>query len=71
MKMGQKQCSETSAIKHHTPENIPKGYTQQYKMVLLIQVVAELKTWFNRNYLIFNAVKTGVIFFITDNHSFW
>jgi hypothetical protein len=28
MKMEQTQCSETSAIKHHTPENNPKGYTQ-------------------------------------------
>jgi hypothetical protein len=24
-----RQCSETSAIKHHTPENNPKGYTRQ------------------------------------------
>jgi hypothetical protein len=22
-------CTETSAIKHHTPENNPKGYTRQ------------------------------------------
>jgi hypothetical protein len=29
MKMEQTQCSETSAIKHHTPENNPKGYTRQ------------------------------------------
>jgi hypothetical protein len=28
MKMEQTQCSETSAIKHHTPENNPKDYTQ-------------------------------------------
>jgi hypothetical protein len=28
MKMEQTQCSETSAIKHHTPENNPKGYTR-------------------------------------------
>jgi hypothetical protein len=27
MKMEQTQCSETSAIKHHTPENNPKVYT--------------------------------------------
>jgi hypothetical protein len=27
MKIEQTQCSETSAIKHHTPENNPKGYT--------------------------------------------
>jgi hypothetical protein len=26
--MEQTQCSETSAIKHHTPENNPKGYTR-------------------------------------------
>jgi hypothetical protein len=24
----QTQCSETSVIKHHTPENNPKDYTQ-------------------------------------------
>jgi hypothetical protein len=29
MKMEQTQCSETSAIKHHTPENNPKDYTRQ------------------------------------------
>jgi hypothetical protein len=29
MKMEQTQCSETSAIKHHTPENNPKGYIRQ------------------------------------------
>jgi hypothetical protein len=28
MKMEQTQCSETSAINHHTPENNPKGYTR-------------------------------------------
>jgi hypothetical protein len=28
MKMEQTPCSETSAIKHHTPGNNPKGYTQ-------------------------------------------
>jgi hypothetical protein len=28
MKMEQTQCSETSAIKHHTQENNPKGYTR-------------------------------------------
>jgi hypothetical protein len=28
MKMEQTQRSETSAIKHHTLENNPKGYTQ-------------------------------------------
>jgi hypothetical protein len=28
MKMEQTQCSETSSIKHHTPENNPKDYTQ-------------------------------------------
>jgi hypothetical protein len=28
MKMEQTQCSETSAIKHHTPENNPKDYTR-------------------------------------------
>jgi hypothetical protein len=28
MKMEQTQFSETSAIKHHTPENNPKGYTR-------------------------------------------
>jgi hypothetical protein len=28
MKIEQKQCSETSAIKHHTPGNNPKDYTQ-------------------------------------------
>jgi hypothetical protein len=28
MKMEQTQCSETSAIKHHTLENNPKGYTR-------------------------------------------
>jgi hypothetical protein len=28
MKMEQTQCSETSVIKHHTPENNPKGYTR-------------------------------------------
>jgi hypothetical protein len=28
MKMEQTQCSETSAIKHHTPENNQKDYTQ-------------------------------------------
>jgi hypothetical protein len=28
MKMEQTQCSETSAIKHHTPGNNPKDYTQ-------------------------------------------
>jgi hypothetical protein len=29
MKMEQTQYSETSAIKHHTPGNNPKDYTQQ------------------------------------------
>jgi hypothetical protein len=29
MKTEQTQCSETSAIKHHMPENNPKGYTRQ------------------------------------------
>jgi hypothetical protein len=28
MKMEQTQCSETSVIKHHTPGNNPKDYTQ-------------------------------------------
>jgi hypothetical protein len=28
MKMEQTQCSETSAIKHHTPGNNPKYYAQ-------------------------------------------
>jgi hypothetical protein len=28
MKMDQTQCSETSAIKHNTPENNPKDYTR-------------------------------------------
>jgi hypothetical protein len=28
MKIEQTQCSETSAIKHHTPGNNPKYYTQ-------------------------------------------
>jgi hypothetical protein len=28
MKMEQTQCSETSALKHHTPGNNPKDYTQ-------------------------------------------
>jgi hypothetical protein len=28
MKMEQTQYSETSAIKHHKPENNPKGYTR-------------------------------------------
>jgi hypothetical protein len=28
MKMEQTQCFETSAIKHHTPGNNPKDYTQ-------------------------------------------
>jgi hypothetical protein len=27
--MEQTQCSETSAIKHHTPEDNQKGYTRQ------------------------------------------
>jgi hypothetical protein len=31
MKMEQTQCSETSAIKHHTPENNPKCYTRHTK----------------------------------------
>jgi hypothetical protein len=29
MKMEQTECSEMSAIKHHTPENNPKGYTRR------------------------------------------
>jgi hypothetical protein len=29
MKMEQTQCFETSAIKHHTPGNNPKDYTQR------------------------------------------
>jgi hypothetical protein len=33
MKMEQTQCSETSAIKHHTPGNNPKDYTQQMKIL--------------------------------------
>jgi hypothetical protein len=28
MKMEETQCSETSAIKHHAPDNNPKGYTR-------------------------------------------
>jgi hypothetical protein len=28
MKVEQTQCSETSVIKHHTPENNTKGYTR-------------------------------------------
>jgi hypothetical protein len=35
MKMEQTQCSETSAIKHHTPENNPKGYTRYIHFFLL------------------------------------
>jgi hypothetical protein len=31
MKLEQTQCSETSAIKHHTPGNNPKDYTQHLK----------------------------------------
>jgi hypothetical protein len=31
MKMEHTQCSETSAIKLHTPENNPKGYTRHSK----------------------------------------
>jgi hypothetical protein len=37
MKMEQTQCSETSAIKHHTPGNNPKGYTQ-FNFTLFIYV---------------------------------
>jgi hypothetical protein len=32
MKMEQTQYSETSAIKHHTPENNPKGYTRHTEL---------------------------------------
>jgi hypothetical protein len=35
MKMEKTQCSETSAIKHHTPGNNPKDYTQQVTRVLV------------------------------------
>jgi hypothetical protein len=38
MKMEQTQCSETSVIKHHTPGNNPKDYTQLYVKFALEQV---------------------------------
>jgi hypothetical protein len=31
--MEQTQCSEISAIKHHTPENNPKDYTHQFELL--------------------------------------
>jgi hypothetical protein len=31
MKMEQTQCSETTAIEHHTPGDNPKDYTQHEK----------------------------------------
>jgi hypothetical protein len=37
MKMEQTQCSETSVIKHHTPGNNPKDYTQPFYCLLIIQ----------------------------------
>jgi retron-type reverse transcriptase len=37
--------------------------------IKISEVVAELETWFNRNDLIINAVKTGVMLF-HNNHSF-
>jgi hypothetical protein len=36
MKMEQTQCSETSVIKHHTPENYPKDHTRQNTNFLYI-----------------------------------
>jgi hypothetical protein len=35
------------------------------------KVVAELETWFNRNDLIINAVKTGVMLFYNKQSEFW
>jgi hypothetical protein len=36
MKMEQTQCSETSAIKHHKPDNNPKGYTRHNKYCYIL-----------------------------------
>jgi hypothetical protein len=35
------------------------------------KIVAEMETWFIRNNLIINAVKTGVMLFQTDHHIVW
>jgi hypothetical protein len=38
MKMEHTQCSETSAIKHHTPGNNPKDYKQKCYVIKADQV---------------------------------
>jgi hypothetical protein len=51
MKMKQTQCSETSVIKHHTPENNPTDYTRHSEhgesLKSRIKMLAE-KTLFDR-----------------------
>jgi hypothetical protein len=39
--MEQTQCFETSAIKHHTPENNQKGYTRQ---IILYLYTVQIRT---------------------------
>jgi phage protein D len=35
MKMEQTQCSKTLTIKHHMPENNPKGYTRKTNQFMM------------------------------------
>jgi hypothetical protein len=58
MKMEQIQCSETSAIKHHTTKNNPEDYTQhsqhgeilksRKKLLLLLSAIAGMLTVVSR-----------------------
>jgi hypothetical protein len=47
VKMEQTQCSETSAVKHHTLENNPKGYTRIILHILFADdqaIIAEIES---------------------------
>jgi hypothetical protein len=50
MKMEQAQCSETSAIKHHTPENNPKVTHDKIAFVLAHILLNCVKTEFYEHF---------------------
>jgi hypothetical protein len=57
MKMEQTQCSETSVIKHRTPENNPKDLTRQKngKFIVVPSLFACSKSSFNDRVTILNV----------------
>jgi hypothetical protein len=83
MKMEQTQCSETSDIKHLTPENNPKDYTRHSEYSessksrrTLHDLFRELKFMFwklrgsTANFQILNALCSGTRLITADIRSF-